>query len=82
MSDKEKEFLETVKGLDKGQMERLYNFMQKSIICSRTFGEEYHNEIKPFVESENAEKLEEITDKYIARLSTDGTGILIDGVKV
>lgn len=82
MSDKEKEFLETVKGLDKGQMERLYNFMQKSIICSRTFGEEYHNEIQPFVESQNAEKLEEITNKYIARLSTNGTEILIDGATV
>ena len=82
MTATEKEFLETVKGLDKGQMERLYNFMQKSVICSRTFGEEYHNEIQPFVESQNAEKLEEITNKYIARLSTNGTEILIDGAKV
>ena len=78
MTANEKKFRELVRGLDKEQLERLYNFMQKSIICSRTFGEEYHNEIKPFVKTQNVEKLEEITDKYIARLSTDGTQILID----
>ena len=82
MTATEKEFLELIKGLDKKQLERLYNFMQKSAICSRTFGEEYHNEIQPFVESKNAEKLEEIMEKYIARLSLSGTEILIDGAKV
>lgn len=82
MTANEKEFIELVKGLDEEQFERFYNFMPKFVICSRTFGEEYHNEIQPFVESQNAEKLEEITDRYIARLSTNGTEILIDGATV
>ena len=82
MTATEKEFLELIQDLDENQIKRFFNYLQKMVICSRTFGEEYHNELKPFVESQNAEKLEEITEKYIARLSLSGTEILIDGAKV
>lgn len=76
------EILHDAQSLSADKFERFLLFTEKCLICSLNFGEEYFNETKPFVKSQNAEKLEEITDKYIARLSTDGAGILIDGVKV
>lgn len=77
-----KELLEEVKELNKEQYKRFLIFMNKYVICVKTFGEEYCNELKPYIKTEDCDKIEEITNGYIARLSTDGAGILIDGVKV
>ena len=76
-TNKEKliDLIEEAKELGEEKYERFIRYTTNVLICFNQFGEEFHNEVKPYIQSQNCDKLEEITDKYIARLHQAVQGV-------